>query len=341
MTPWAAKWAACWLEPHCRSTVVPGTVSGQPAASTALRATLIACSPTCMTQPRITSSTHAGSTPLRSTRAFSVSAARSTGCQSRSWPLRLPSGVRTASMITAVVMEATVTRDESRRRPMAERRLKKAPRLRAGAAGATLSRTLRRAGDVAVAEPASEVALHGAAIGDVHLPPQQRPRRGELDDDGALVVDEPSRRTTQPSSASPSSRRLRLDRTRRSSSASSTGGRAPASLQGGEHVEPAEREVPLGRSSASIDALQLSGDRLQVSPRCVERGWRAVWRIIGAPSRGCRVDAIRLAAEPRNDGCSPGLYGASRYASVNKLRRSSSSRPARRGWRRARSGRRG
>ena len=30
MTPWAAKWAACWLEPHCRSTVVPGTVSGQP-----------------------------------------------------------------------------------------------------------------------------------------------------------------------------------------------------------------------------------------------------------------------------------------------------------------------
>ena len=25
MTPWAAKWAACWLEPHWRSMVVPGT----------------------------------------------------------------------------------------------------------------------------------------------------------------------------------------------------------------------------------------------------------------------------------------------------------------------------
>ena len=25
MTPCAAKWAACWLEPHCRSIVVAGT----------------------------------------------------------------------------------------------------------------------------------------------------------------------------------------------------------------------------------------------------------------------------------------------------------------------------
>ena len=40
MTPWAAKCAACWLEPHWRSTVVAGTDSGHPAASTALRATL-------------------------------------------------------------------------------------------------------------------------------------------------------------------------------------------------------------------------------------------------------------------------------------------------------------
>ena len=33
MTPWAAKWIACWLEPHWRSTVVAGTVSGQPAVA--------------------------------------------------------------------------------------------------------------------------------------------------------------------------------------------------------------------------------------------------------------------------------------------------------------------
>ena len=28
MTPWAAKWAACWDEPHWRSTVVAGTALG-------------------------------------------------------------------------------------------------------------------------------------------------------------------------------------------------------------------------------------------------------------------------------------------------------------------------
>lgn len=34
-TPWAAKCTACWDEPHWRSTVVAGTVSGKPAESTA------------------------------------------------------------------------------------------------------------------------------------------------------------------------------------------------------------------------------------------------------------------------------------------------------------------
>ena len=31
----AAKWIACCDEPHCRSTVVAGTSTGNPAASTA------------------------------------------------------------------------------------------------------------------------------------------------------------------------------------------------------------------------------------------------------------------------------------------------------------------
>ena len=35
ITPCAAMCAACWDEPHCRSTVMPGTLSGNPAASTA------------------------------------------------------------------------------------------------------------------------------------------------------------------------------------------------------------------------------------------------------------------------------------------------------------------
>ena len=52
----------------------------------------------------MTSSTRAGSRSLRSCSAFSASEARSTACQLRSLPLRLPPAVRTASTITAVVM---------------------------------------------------------------------------------------------------------------------------------------------------------------------------------------------------------------------------------------------
>ena len=104
ITPWAAKCRACWPDPHCRSTVVPGTVSGNPAARAALRARFRPCSPVWLTQPAMTSSIRAGSRSLRSTRARRTWAARSTGCQSRSAPLRRPSGLRTASTITAVAM---------------------------------------------------------------------------------------------------------------------------------------------------------------------------------------------------------------------------------------------
>jgi hypothetical protein len=55
-----------------------------------------------MTQPITTSSTIAGSSPVRSMSALSVSAARSTGCQSFNFPLRFPSGVRIASTMTAL-----------------------------------------------------------------------------------------------------------------------------------------------------------------------------------------------------------------------------------------------
>src|SRR5438105_4527182 len=105
--PCAAKCTACWLDPHCRSIVVPGTVSGKPAASAALRPTLRLCSPTWLTQPAMTSSTTPGSIPARSTRAPSVCASRSTGCQSFRQPLRRPTGVRTASTITASRIVAT------------------------------------------------------------------------------------------------------------------------------------------------------------------------------------------------------------------------------------------
>ena len=117
MTPWAAKCTACWEDPHWRSIVVAGTDSGQPAASTALRPTLSDCSDTCMTQPMITSSTRAGSSWLRSARAFRASEARSTACQLRSFPLRFPPAVRTASTMTAVVMVSPPKPGGGDRRP--------------------------------------------------------------------------------------------------------------------------------------------------------------------------------------------------------------------------------
>ncbi len=63
ITACAAKCSACCDEPHCRSTDVPGTLSGSFEAMTALRATLLDCSPACITQPMMTSSTWAGSAP--------------------------------------------------------------------------------------------------------------------------------------------------------------------------------------------------------------------------------------------------------------------------------------
>ncbi len=97
----AANATACWLDPHARLTVVAGTDTGQPAAKTAVRATIPACSPTWLTQPHTTSSTVAGSRPVRSVRAVSTWADRSTGWISDSAPPRRPMGVRTASTITA------------------------------------------------------------------------------------------------------------------------------------------------------------------------------------------------------------------------------------------------
>src|SRR5580704_5755549 len=66
-----------------------------------------ACSPVCMTHPKITSSTIAGSIPARPVTSRSTCAARMTGCTSRRSPLRWlprPIGVRTASTITTSVM---------------------------------------------------------------------------------------------------------------------------------------------------------------------------------------------------------------------------------------------
>ena len=100
-TPCAAKCTACWDEPHCRSMVTPGTLSGRPADSQALRAMSMACGPTCETQPMMTSSTADGSAPVRVISSLSTCAAMSTGCTPDRPPLRLPTGVRTAPTMYA------------------------------------------------------------------------------------------------------------------------------------------------------------------------------------------------------------------------------------------------
>ncbi len=97
----APKVMACCEEPHCRSTVTPGTDSGYPAASHAVRAIFPACGPMVSQQPNTTSSTTFGSILLRPSSPRSAAAPRSAGCTSASEPPRLPTGVRTASITYA------------------------------------------------------------------------------------------------------------------------------------------------------------------------------------------------------------------------------------------------
>src|SRR5213592_4895077 len=98
----------CIDEPHCRSTVVPQTDSGQPATSGAIRPMFQPCSPTCETQPICTSSTSAGSRSWRPTSPFSTCAASSSARIFESEPFRLPIGERTASTISASRMDDSV-----------------------------------------------------------------------------------------------------------------------------------------------------------------------------------------------------------------------------------------
>ena len=85
-------------EPHCRSTVVPGTSSGSPAASQHVRAMSPACGPIVSTQPNTTSSTAAGSTPVRvDQRADRVRAEIGRVHLAERRRRACPTGVRTAS----------------------------------------------------------------------------------------------------------------------------------------------------------------------------------------------------------------------------------------------------
>ena len=99
----AAKLTACWPEPHCVSTVVAEVSIGRSSCSHAVRAMFRPCSPNCCTQPAITFSTSAASTPERASTS-SVGAAEQVGRVHVAVDALLgvsrPIGVRTASTMT-------------------------------------------------------------------------------------------------------------------------------------------------------------------------------------------------------------------------------------------------
>ncbi len=92
----AAEASASRPEPQSRLTVLPGTSSGRPPSSAAIRATLRLSSPAWLAQPRITSSVRAQSTEgWRATSSRTTCAARSSGRTPASAPAYRPIGVRT------------------------------------------------------------------------------------------------------------------------------------------------------------------------------------------------------------------------------------------------------
>ncbi len=92
---WAALATACRPEAHNRLTVWPGTETGSPASSDAIRATFRLSSPAWLVQPNTTSSMPAGSMFSRSTSSRRTVAARSSGRTVASPPPCAPTGVRT------------------------------------------------------------------------------------------------------------------------------------------------------------------------------------------------------------------------------------------------------
>ena len=103
-----ARLVACWLLPHWVSTVVAAVDIGRPAASQAVRVTLKLCSPTWLTQPPTTWPISGGSIPVRSMIAVWTTPSSSAGCTDDRPPPRRPTGVRTASTMTTLLMGASL-----------------------------------------------------------------------------------------------------------------------------------------------------------------------------------------------------------------------------------------
>src|SRR5512134_2148063 len=102
---WAASAMVCRPDEQKRFTVIPGTVTGQPARIAIWRAMFQPVAPSGLAQPMITSSTSSASTRARSSAACTTCPPIFAPCVMLSAPRQLlHSGVRAVETITASVM---------------------------------------------------------------------------------------------------------------------------------------------------------------------------------------------------------------------------------------------
>ena len=102
-TDWLARASACRPEAQKRLTVMALVATGRPAPSATWRAMLRPCAPSGMAQPRMRSSTRAGSRPgaLAIASRTAVMASSSGGVSRRPPRGALPTAVRAAETMTA------------------------------------------------------------------------------------------------------------------------------------------------------------------------------------------------------------------------------------------------
>src|SRR5262245_36944979 len=106
---WAASAIVCNPEEQKRFTVMPGTVTGQPARTAIWRAMFPPVAPSGVAQPMITSSTSSASTLARSRAACTTWPPIFAPCVWLSAPRQLlQSGVRAVETITASVMSSSL-----------------------------------------------------------------------------------------------------------------------------------------------------------------------------------------------------------------------------------------
>ena len=120
-----------------------------------------------------------------------------------------------------------------------------------------------------VVEMDRELRLDRTAVADVHLPPQPAAGAGEFDLDrsevgaGHLPVPGDPALLLEPVEPAAQARR----REPQVSGDVERPGAAAEALERGEHVEPSERDVPVGAQLLVEPAFDLSDERLQTPPR--------------------------------------------------------------------------